>query len=165
MVEVRRIRVDEGQRLKAIRLQALADAPEAFGTTLAEAKRHRDDYWEDLAERGAHSDALTIVVAEDGEAWLGMARGFWESERPDEVDFVSLWVDPTRRRTGIAANLLGAVAQWARGRGAKRLQLWVTETNVPAKSLYLRLGFAETGETAPHPSIPSLREVQMIREL
>jgi hypothetical protein len=34
-VEIRRIRVDEGLRLRALRLQALADAPMAFGSTLA----------------------------------------------------------------------------------------------------------------------------------
>ncbi len=36
---VRRIKPDEGTTLKQVRLQALADAPRAFATTLAEARQ------------------------------------------------------------------------------------------------------------------------------
>jgi ribosomal protein S18 acetylase RimI-like enzyme len=165
VIEVRRIRAGEGSRLKALRLRALAESPDAFGTTLAEADRRPDDDWAGQAALGATSDTTAIVVAVDSEDWLGMARGVREPEQADAVEFVSLWVDPARRRSGIATALFEAVAQWARERGARRLQLWVTETNTPAKSLYVRLGFVETGEITPHPSNPALREVQLIRDL
>lgn len=35
-MEIRRIRVDDSARLRALRLRALSDAPAAFGQTLAE---------------------------------------------------------------------------------------------------------------------------------
>ena len=165
MVDVRRIRADEGERLKTLRLRALAGSPDAFGTTLAEAEQAPDDYWARRAERGALAGASITVIACDGEAWYGMAAGYFEPEHADVVEFVSLWVDPARRRAGTATALCEAVAHWARERGATRLRLWVTETNTAAKSLYTRLGFVETNQTAPLPSNPALREVQMIRDL
>ena len=39
-VEIRRIRADEGQRLRNVRLRALQDAPGAFSSTF-EQSRHR----------------------------------------------------------------------------------------------------------------------------
>ncbi len=58
-----------------------------------------------------------------------------------------------------------AVVRWARERGARRLQLWVTDTNLQAKSLYARTGFLERARAQPLPSHPTLQEVLMIRDL
>ena len=85
-------------------------------------------------------------------------------ERPGAAHLVSMWVDPTRRRSGIGTALVDAVVRWARGCGARRIELWVTDTNRPAKSLYVRNGFVETERTQPLPSNPTLREVLMVRE-
>ena len=54
---------------------------------------------------------------------------------------------------------------WAGQRNAERVRLWVTETNVPARALYERCGFALTGERQPVPSNPGLDEVVMTRPL
>jgi hypothetical protein len=48
---------------------------------------------------------------------------------------------------------------------ARRLALWVTQTNAPARALYTRMGFVATGRTQPVPSNPTLREEVMVRDL
>src|SRR5262245_23901545 len=51
-VEIRRIRADEGLRLRALRLRALADAPQAFGSTLAREHAFVDSTWHERAAGG-----------------------------------------------------------------------------------------------------------------
>src|SRR5262249_2274836 len=72
---IRRIRPDEGLRLRALRLAALADAPMAFGSTLAREEGFPTQVWHERAEGGAAgSDRVTFIAARDGE-WIGLATG------------------------------------------------------------------------------------------
>jgi hypothetical protein len=47
---IERLRPGDGTRLSALRRRALADAPDAFGNTLAEARRRSPEAWEALIE-------------------------------------------------------------------------------------------------------------------
>ena len=49
MVEIRRIRADEGLVNRDVRLRGLAESPEAFQTTLAGAEVRPESYWHDVA--------------------------------------------------------------------------------------------------------------------
>ena len=51
-------------------------------------------------------------------------------------------VAPNHRRTGVAMQLMGALADAARARGIPSMYLQVTQANTPARSLYERLGFS-----------------------
>lgn len=159
-MRARRIRPDEGVLLRSVRLRALEGAPDAFGTTLAQALAYPDEAWGQRASECASSDAISLFFVEDG----GMAGGFFEAGDP-MPPLISMWVEPEARGLGGAEALIEAVAAWARERGAARLQLWVTETNAPAIALYRRAGFLDTGETQVLPSNPALRERRMVRDL
>jgi ribosomal protein S18 acetylase RimI-like enzyme len=54
----------------------------------------------------------------------------------------ALHVAPEHRRTGVAAQLLGAVADAARLRGIPSVYVQVLKANSPARGLYDRLGFS-----------------------
>ena len=54
----------------------------------------------------------------------------------------ALHVAPDHRRTGVAVQLMGALADASRARGIRSVYLQVTQTNSPARSLYERLGFS-----------------------
>jgi len=160
---VRQIRAEESARLREIRLRALAEAPDAFGSTLAETAARPAETWTARATANAAGNDSVLFVAESGEQWVGTAGGVFEPDGPGDPDVISMWVDPAWRRSGLAGRLLDAVIAWARLRGASTVHLWVTEGNSPAISLYERFGFAFTGESAPLPSHPALRELQMVR--
>jgi len=51
-----------------------------------------------------------------------------------------LAIEPTFRRQGLAKTMMSAAEQWARARGAPRLNLMVRESNAAALSLYEELG-------------------------
>ncbi len=165
-IQIRRIRADEGLRLREIRLRALAEAPMAFGSTLSETERLPDAAWQERASAAAAGQQRSLFVAEDGDRWLGLAGGVIDDETPPgEFELVSMWVDPAARGSGLGRRLVDAVAEWARAGGATRLRLWVTEGNAPAIALYARCGFSMTGETLPHGWHPTLRELLMTRPL
>lgn len=164
-MNVRRIRADEGPRLREIRLEALAEAPSAFGSTLAEERALLPDHWVRYARDAAGSPTMTVYVAEEEDHWYGMVRGFVHEKYYEIVRIASMWVDPARRRAGVGVMLVEAVVDWARARGALSVQLWVTETNQAARSLYARQGLVVTTHTKPLPSNPALQEILMVREL
>jgi len=58
---------------------------------------------------------------------------------------VSMWVKPTVRGQGVGEGLLRAVERWARRQGAAELRLAVTLGNHPARRLYERQGYVDTG--------------------
>jgi len=55
------------------------------------------------------------------------------------------------------------VAAWSRAVGRPELMLEVVTGNDRAVRAYERLGFVDTGERVPHPTIPVLTEQRMRR--
>ena len=64
-VEVRRVRSEEWEALRDVRVRALADAPDAFGTTHAEALARPDAWWIEWARRSAESDEQAMALAQN----------------------------------------------------------------------------------------------------
>lgn len=160
MVEVRRVRADEWEALRDVRLRALEDAPDAFGTTFAEARERPDACWVEWAQRSAESDEQAMFLAwRDGEP-RGIAGTFAREDGVWQV--ISMWVDPQARGGGVGRNLLDAVVGFAREHGAAEIVLSVTDGNGAARTLYERYGFADTGESEPLRSNPALTVRDMI---
>jgi GNAT superfamily N-acetyltransferase len=162
---IRRIREDEGPRLRVLRLAALADAPMAFGSTLEREEAFPEHLWRERAERGAAGvDRITFVAEHDGR-WIGLATGL--ARNPDDPSdprpiLVGMFVAPLARRVGIGTALVEAVVAWARERSAPALCLWVTSTNDSAIVLYTKCGFRRTDQTSPVATRPGF---QMVRDL
>jgi GNAT superfamily N-acetyltransferase len=144
-VTIRRITPDDGELLADLRLRALADAPDAFSSTHAEASRQSADDWTDLARRRAAGHREATFFALLGGAPVGLVGGFVRDGSP-LVDLVSMWVAPEARRHGVARALIQAVVDWAHDGGYDEVQLWVTEVNDGARKLYEASGFLATGD-------------------
>lgn len=149
MIAFEQLRPDEAQRLRTIRLQALQDAPDAFGTTFAEAAALALAVWtRQLVE------LPTFVAFQDG-LDVGMVRCMRDRGRPDTAWLISMWVAPEVRRSGLGRSLVDLVVGWARSNGIRRLLLDVADLNAPAIALYDAKGFAPNGNTG---TLPSPRE-------
>ncbi len=130
---------DDWERLRSVRLAALADAPEAFGT------RHEDVVeWPEAAWREQLQRLATFVAVID-DADVGLVRTVRHAEEPDAVYLISMWVDPAARRQGVGSALIEAAAQWTRTADRTRLLLDVRTYNTEALALYRRKGFVPTG--------------------
>lgn len=155
-MNIKRLTAAEGLRLRAIRLRALADAPDAFGSTYAEAAA-RPSWAAQLQE------FATFVAVVDGKD-VGLVRGVGDDVQPDVAWLISLWVSPEARGKGVGEALIDAVVAWARASGARRVLLDVGDHNQPAIALYARKGFAPNGTVGCLPTPRShIREHQ--REL
>jgi len=159
-VKIKRLDVGDGERLRAIRLRALRDTPDAFETTVEEAAARPFDSWD------RQLDQLETFVATEGGRDVGLVRGMRHDHFGDAGYLISMWVAPEARRQGIGSALIDAVALWAKTQGFNRLLLDVGETNLPAIALYTRKGFAPNGEvgTLPPPR-DHVREIRLVMQL
>jgi ribosomal protein S18 acetylase RimI-like enzyme len=143
LTEVRRVKAHEWEALRDTRLRALADAPDAFGTTHAEAVARPEGWWRDWAERSAADAAQAMFLAWDDDLAVGIAGAFKDESH---YQVISMWTDPRHRGHGIGVALLGAAVAYC---GEEEIRLSVTDGNDAARRLYERAGFVATGLTEP----------------
>jgi ribosomal protein S18 acetylase RimI-like enzyme len=157
-ITLRAMTADDWQQWRPVRLAALADAPGAFGSRLADWSDAPEDRWR---TRLSIPGALDLV-AYDGDHPVGMASGV--PGEGDRAELISMWVDPTARGRGVADALVDAVARWAVETGAAVLELAVMPDNARARRTYRRLGFADSDVSGD--ALPDGRyEVVMLRAL
>jgi GNAT superfamily N-acetyltransferase len=155
-VEVRRVAPDDWQTVRRVRLAALADAPSAYLTTLAEAQAYPDQLWQDRIAGNPH-----VIATVDGAA-VGMAVVIAGAAGPE---IVGVWVAPPSRGSGVIEALLDAAVAWAKEQGEAALRLWVVDDNHRAERAYARYGFELTGGRQPVPGRPDETEVEMTYRL
>jgi GNAT superfamily N-acetyltransferase len=147
-VEIRRIRADEWRDLRDLRLRALSDAPDAFGSTYEQEAAQPEQGWVDWAIDGAEGSSFT-VLAHDDDRWIAMAMGAPHRDHPGEAGLFAMWVAPDARRAGIGRELVEHVVRWARSQAFPVLRLRVTRSNDGAMRLYERCGFIDEGVRLP----------------
>jgi GNAT superfamily N-acetyltransferase len=157
-IVVRRVRADEGPRIRELRLEALADpvASIAFLETTEQALARPDAEWAERAERNATASDQVGFVAVLGDEHVGSVVAFLRRagepdyfQRVPTVDtatLVGVYVSPRARGRGVIDALIGAAKDWARDAGFPELTLDVHERNVVAMGSYRRAGFEVVGE-------------------
>ena len=158
---VREVVAGDVEAFRDIRLEALRDAPEAFGSTFAREVAFAEADWQRRIARGGNF--LGYLPEASATEPAGLIGGYQED--PQLVELVGMYVRPRARGRGVGEALVATVIDWAAARNAASVHLWVTETNKPARLLYERCGFTLTGERQPLPSNPALGEVAMSRPL
>jgi ribosomal protein S18 acetylase RimI-like enzyme len=137
----------DGWRLwRELRRAALAEAPAAFRSTLAEWSGAADT--EQRWRARLEDVALNLVLTSNGEETGMVSATAPDGNHPAEL--ISMWVAPTGRGHGCGDEAVGQVVAWVRenfpGSG---VQLSVKADNVHAIRLYERHGFVEAG-TSPY---------------
>jgi GNAT superfamily N-acetyltransferase len=162
---VRRFAAQEWRVYRALRLDALRDAPNAFGSTLAREEAFDDDVWANRLASGAESPAELPLVAEDGERAIGLAWARIAPEDPDVAALYQVWVDPEYRHRGVGRLMIDTVLDWARVVGVRQLLLSVALGPGSALEFYRRAGFLEIGSPIPLRADSGLLQQTMRRTL
>jgi GNAT superfamily N-acetyltransferase len=147
--EIRELNPDGWQEIRAIRLHSLADAAEAFTSTLEQESAYDEEKWRELATTGrwfVADDEGLVEVAVGVDGWSGAST---------KRELVGMWVAPSHRRLGRARQLLERLKAWAASQGATTLRLGVREGNEQALAAYLSLGMRLSGETMPEVGRPT----------
>lgn len=180
--EIRLLRPADWVAVRAARLTALAQSPDAYASTLEREQAFDEQKWRERLAETAYFGAwdaqpeprlVGLVatfpehpagddgLADGGPAGSGKAAAGWH--------LVAMWVAPERRGRGIADQLVGAVCRLARQQGAAQVALWVADANPRARAAYRRLGFRLTGDRGllrpTGPGEPELWEERMLMKL
>ena len=107
---VRRVRADEGPKLKAVRLAALLESPRAFGSTYGAEVDQPADHWASRAWLGA-SGGRSVTQRRAGIA-AELVKAILSWARETDATTVDLWVT---RGNDAAARLYEAAGFWATG--------------------------------------------------
>lgn len=140
VIEVRILRSEDWKVWRELRRAALAEAPAAFGSTLAQWSGAGDteQRWRARLDVVALNLALTL----DSEL-AGMVSAT-ASNVDGDIELISLWVAPAARGSGVGDEAISQVLMWARAEHPdSHVVLSVKPDNQPACRLYQRHGFLD----------------------
>jgi ribosomal protein S18 acetylase RimI-like enzyme len=162
-VTVRRVRPSDAARVRALRLEMLADSPLAFLESLADAAARPHAEFAALIAGTSVGHLQARFIAERDGRLIGHAGGIsWPEDSRTTVVF-AVYITPEDRGSGVLEMLVDAVAAWSRAAGRPRLLLEIVTGNDRALRAYRRLGFELSGERVPHPTVPVLTEDRLYR--
>jgi GNAT superfamily N-acetyltransferase len=156
---IRRCVLEDWKELRAIRLEALADTPDAYGSTYEECSQWSDQQW-----MVAASNRLFYFAERDGVV-VGMVSGGLNDRHPGTRWLYGMYVTPTVRGSDTATRLVETVCHWASDEGVNEVYLHVTMVVARARAFYEKVGFRLTGETFTMDRDPTLTLATMVRSL
>jgi len=157
------VRAEDAARVRALRLEMLADSPLAYLETLADAAARSHAEYRAWIVRMATGHQRAQFIAERDGRLVGNAGGMaWPQDDNTTVIF-AVYVTPSARGGQVLAALVDGVAAWSRTAGRQRLLLEVVTGNDRALRAYRGLGFLDNGERVPHPTVPTLTEQRLYR--
>ncbi|MFI1991457.1 GNAT family N-acetyltransferase [Actinoplanes sp. NPDC020271] len=163
---VRRITPHDAGRMRALRLEMLADSPLAYLETLAQAAARSHEGYRQRLSMAAEGPELSQFVADPGDGPLiGHAGGTVIPDEPLVTVVFSVYLTPRFRGGKVLAALVEAVADWSTAAGRHELMLEVVAGNDRAVRAYEKLGFEDTGVRQPHPTVPVMTQLQMRRRI
>ncbi|RAX40277.1 GNAT family N-acetyltransferase [Rhizobium tropici] len=137
---IRRLSIDDVEIFRRIRLEALSCDPSSFASV--------HDDWVDLSDEEWRNrlNEPVFVAFINGEpvGMMGLSR-YRPRKMAHRATLVSVYVRKSARGTGIAADLLATVSDYARSLGITQLELAVNAKNAVAVQFYRRHGFVEVG--------------------
>ncbi|KXF75930.1 acetyltransferase [Paramesorhizobium deserti] len=139
-VSIRRLSMDEIDVFRCIRLEALSREPSSFASRYEDWDNLPDDEW----RQRLNNPVFVAFLNGQPVGIMGLSRHH-PSKMVHRATLISVYVRKSQRGTGIAENLLKAVADYARSIGVLQLQLAVSVENPAAMRFYQRQGFIEIG--------------------
>jgi ribosomal protein S18 acetylase RimI-like enzyme len=145
---VRRIGPDDWENFRDVRLRALVDSPDAFGSTLERERAFTEADWR------RRLSGPVVVVLDLGPVSVG---GLFDNDGVGQV--WGMWTDPAHRRRGHARAVLDLLLP-AEG----PVQLHVNVANLEARTAYERYGFVGSGVLEPlRPGSEQRMELMILR--
>lgn len=141
MAAIRQLGPEDAEAWRAIRLEALKNAPIAFGQSYEDAASRPTEYFRQAV---SGPDAIYAAFADDAPVGIAGFRLFDGHKTAHRGLLWGVYVTPAHRGTGLSRQLVEAVIAYAGARVAQ-LHLRVVTVNAGAYSLYRQLGFEPYG--------------------
>ncbi len=137
-MEIRPLQPADAKTIRKLRLEALLDSPESFGSSYEEEREYPLKRFKDRLESGCTLGAFLH------EELVGMVTLMEETRNKTrhKATIYAMYVRPAQRGQGIGKKLMiEAIKQAKRIKGIEQIHLSVVTSNDAAKQLYLSLGF------------------------
>lgn len=144
MNKIQIIRLPPGRwnEYKALRLRALKDDPQAFGSSYAKEVAYSDEKWQERTNDG-------VLFASNSNNLIGM-MGIWQSQEDKEsktANIFGVYVIPEFRGKGISKMLMQSLLDELKSNTSiSKLKLTVNKNQLSAVKLYEAFGFKITGQ-------------------
>lgn len=144
-ITIRPADTQDAAHLRELRLEALANQPEAFAADLERSAAEAVERWE---QRIAEQDEQGVICVAEAEGKLigmtGLGRGHWNKTQHSAVIW-GVYVNPAWRGLRVADAMIEECIAWGQGHGVTVVKLGVNTRNIPAIRCYLRIGFSIYG--------------------
>lgn len=144
-IEIVKLPVEEWQAYRQLRLEALQESPQAFGSPYKDQLAKPDSYWQMRLEEAAKGEQSWMLFARAGGQLVGMTGAYrGGSDDPgatDQATIISVYVTPTWRGRGISSLLMQAILDVLKENGIRLAHLGVNVNQAAALHLYQRFGF------------------------
>jgi GNAT superfamily N-acetyltransferase len=164
MITCRRAIREDVALFREIRLRALRESPDAYGSTYESALQRDQGSWEEQLWSTVSGLLRNTQFAFHGDECIGIAA-LYREPGSEWGDVIMMWVDPRHRGSDAATLLVGNLLEWARECGLRSVGLGVTDANARAIRFYEKMGFVATGETLDVDAERGLRGIRMERPL
>lgn len=149
MISVQPAKPDEWTTYRDLRLRALLDSPDAFGSTYEAEATRSDAMWSARIATATSSGKDRVLFAFNRDDACGLIWCKLSSDEPAVAHLFQMWVDPASRGMGAGRALLKEAISWAESVGVKRVFLGVTAGDTPAMRLYAAHSFRPDGALEP----------------
>ncbi|MFC5581969.1 GNAT family N-acetyltransferase [Rhodanobacter terrae] len=145
-ITVRKFELDEVSTYRSLRLAALEESPDAFGSTLGAERLRTTEEWASRLQGGCNSELDLPLIGQVGTTAAGLAWGKVDRSDRTVVHVYQMWVVPEFRRCGVARLLLRTIVAWAASLETRAVHLGVASAQSSAMRLYLSEGFVPFGQ-------------------
>lgn len=146
---VRKFETAESSAYRSLRLSALEESPDAFGSTLGAEQLRTAEEWASRLQIGCDSGLDLPLIAQVGTTAAGLAWGKVDRSDNTIVHLYQMWVAPEFRGRGVARLLLRTIVAWAASLQARSVHLGVVCRESSAMRLYASEGFVPFGQVEP----------------
>ncbi len=139
---IRRLRQEDANDLRRVRLEGLLDTPEAFAASHEQDSRQPAEHWQQWLANTPSFGVFDGTGRLSGIAALVMNR---HANLAHWATLGAMYVTPALRGSGAAEALVAAALNEAVARGLEQVRLAVNADNARALRVYRRMGFVEYG--------------------
>lgn len=144
-VEILSLSPSDWQAYRQLRLEALLDSPQAFGTSYLEQQMKPDSYWQTRLAEAARGKNGWLLFARAGQDLVGMMGAFRGAmgnlSVTDQATIIAVYVTPAWRGKGVSRLLMQGILALLQTKGFRQVWLGVNGQQEAAVRLYQSFGF------------------------
>ena len=145
-MEITKLTGTEWQEYRNLRLRALKEDPQAFGTNYKTSLEYTEEEWKRRLDNASKGETNWLLFAKDNDKLVGMVGAYLEKEVKDTATIISVYVPNEERGKGISKKLMEHLLnELSHKTFLKKVKLTVNKNQASAVGLYKKFGFLETG--------------------